>query len=414
MKKTKQESVPMIHRRHFLRESAAGLGALALGSLAAQEAAGSLASSQRTSQVVPRAKSVIFLFMAGGPSHVDLLDPKPLLQKLDGQPMPASLMRDDRFAFLRGTPRVLGSPFRFHKHGQSGTELSELLPHLAEVVDDIAVVRSMYTTSHHHAPAQRLMHTGNVDLGRPSLGAWATHGLQRAPRGLPGFAVFQSGGGQPAGGDGCWDSGFLPSGCRGMRLQEGDLTNEPESILAMYGAEPGQGSFANNCLMARRLVERGAAFVQVAHRGWDTHGTGCHDDLVHALPEYCRQTDRAAAALVKDLKQRGLLDSTLVVWGGEFGRTPMRQQSAHGPFVGRDHHPHAFSIWMAGGGIRPGITVGRTDAFGYRVVEDAVSVADLQATILHCLGLNYRRLAAKHHDQEVCLTEGKPIRRLLA
>lgn len=414
MRMHNREPVPTMPRRRFLWESAAGLGALAAGTLLPERASAAMATSLRASRGTPRAKSVIFLFMAGGPSHVDLFDPKPMLHTLNGQPMPASVVQDDQFAFIQGTPRVLASPFRFRKHGHSGAELSELLPHLAEVVDDLAIIRSMRTTAHHHAPAQLLMNTGIADLGRPSLGAWTTYGLQQVPQDLPGFAVLLSGGGQPAGGAACWASGFLPTGCQGVRLPDADLSKESPATRAMYGAEPGNASFANHCLMARQLVERGVPFVQVSHRAWDTHGTGPHDDIRRALPAYCRDTDRAAAALIKDLKRRGLLDSTLVIWGGEFGRTPMGQQPDNSTFLGRDHHPHAFSIWMAGGGIKPGLTVGKTDEFGYRVVEDEFHVADLHATILHCLGLDYRRLTYESQGREDRLAEGKVIKKLLA
>lgn len=407
MKKSERKQTSQITRRHFLRESAAGLGTVALGPLLAEPASASRASVPSTRPFVPRAKSVICLFMAGGPSHVDLFDPKPTLTALDGRPMPESVIQDDRFAFLHGTPRILGSPFTFRRHGQSGTALSELLPHLAEVVDDVAVIRSMRTTAHHHAPAQLLFHTGSVNFGQPSFGAWASYGLQRNVPGFPSFAVLQSGGGQPAGGTACWGHGFLPANYQGVGLRDTELAEESAAVRAMYGAEPGQTSFANNCLMARRLVERGVPFVEVAHRGWDTHGTDSRDDLLHALPEYCRQTDRAAAALIKDLKHRGLLDSTLVIWASEFGRTPMRQQSDDSAILGRDHHPHAYSVWMAGGGIRPGMTLGQTDEFGYRVVEDEVQPADLRATILHCLGLDVRRLSNGP-------TDGRVIRKLLA
>jgi hypothetical protein len=425
----------------------------------------------------PKAKSVIYLFMAGAPSQVDLLDYKPKLQQLDGQGIPAEMTKGERFAFIRGTPKLLGSPYQFKRWGRSGAEISELLPHLGEVADDIAIVRSVHTTQFNHAPAQIFMNTGFQIIGRPSFGSWMTYGLGSACDDLPGFVVLISGENQPDGGKACWGSGFLPSVYQGVefrsqgdpvlfltnpdgvseqerresldaikslnemhlrsagdpeittriasyemayRMQSSvpeltDISKEPASIHEMYGTEPGKKSFANNCLLARRLVERGVRFVQLYHRGWDNHGTSAHDDIVNRLPSLCRETDQAATALVKDLKQRGLLENTLVVWGGEFGRTPMNEARNRSKFLGRDHHPRAFSMWLAGGGIKPGVTVGQTDELGYNVVDDAVEVHDLHATILNRMGIDHTRLTYRFQGRDFRLTDisGELVRKLV-
>jgi hypothetical protein len=416
--------------------------------------------------------------MAGAPSQVDLFDSKPMLQELDGKPIPDSFVKGERFAFIKGTPKLLGSPYRFTKSGQCGSEFSELLPQTASVADDVAVVRSMSTTQFNHAPAQIFMNTGHQIVGRPSMGSWLTYGLGSEASNLPGFVVLLSGENQPDGGTACWGSGFLPTVYQGVQFRsQGDpvlfLTNpdgvlpqdrerllksfkelnelhlrevgdpeimtriasyemaykmqssvpelmdiskEPESVHRMYGTEPGRASFGNNCLLARRLVERGVRFVQLFHRGWDNHGTSSHDDIVTRLPKLCQETDQAAAALIKDLKQRGMLDSTLVVWGGEFGRTPMNEQRNRSKFLGRDHHPKAFSVWLAGGGIKGGICVGQTDEFGYTVVEDPVDVHDLHATILHLMGLDHTRLTYRFQGRDFRLTDvsGNVVKKLLA
>ncbi|HXG68525.1 MAG TPA: DUF1501 domain-containing protein [Blastocatellia bacterium] len=400
------------------------------------------------------------------------------LNQFDGQPIPADVVKGERFAFIKGTPRLLGSPYKFKRHGQCGAEVSSLLPHLAEVVDDIAIIRSLHTTQFNHAPAQIFMNTGHQIVGRPSLGAWLTYGIGSESRDLPGFVVLLSGLSQPDGGKSCWGSGFIPTVYQGVefrskgdpvlfisnppgvsaearrqsldalrdlnrahlddvgdpeittriasyemayRMQTSvpeltDISKEPESIHKLYGTEPGKASFANNCLLARRLVERGVRFVQLYHRGWDHHGTGSGDDLVHNLSRRCRETDRAAAALIKDLKQRGLLDSTLVVWGGEFGRTPMNEGRGGSKYLGRDHHPRAFAMWMAGGGVKPGVTVGRTDELGYNIVEDPVHVHDLHATILHLMGLDHKKLTYRFQGRDFRLTDvhGEVVKKLLS
>ena len=471
----RSEWLRAITRRHFFRQSGFGIGGLALMSLlderlfAAGAAAGPVSNplSPKPPHFAPRARSVIYLFMAGAPSQVDLFDEKPKLREHDGQAIPEEFVKGERFAFIKGTPRLLGSPYSFKKCGRSAAAISDLLPHTQGIADEIAIVRSMSTTQFNHAPAQIFMNSGHQIVGRPSVGAWITYGLGTESKDLPGFVVLLSGENQPDGGKSCWGSGFLPSVYQGVefrskgdpvlflsnpagvspedrrgsldalgelnalhrsdtgdpeidtriasyemafRMQTSvpeltDLSQEPEAIREMYGVEPGKRSFANNCLYARRLVERGVRFVQLYHRGWDNHGTSKGDDIVNRLPILCREVDQAAAALVRDLKQRGLLDSTLVVWGGEFGRTPMNEGRNNSKYLGRDHHPRAFSIWMAGGGIKGGITVGSTDELGYNPVEDPVDVHDLHATVLYLLGLEHTQLTFKFQGREYRLTD---------
>jgi hypothetical protein len=453
-------------RRWFLKHCAVGLGAAALAELAGGASAlaapaGPLAP--RPAHFPGKAKSVIFLFMAGAPSHLELFDNKPELAKWDGKLPPAELLKGYRAAFINPNSKLLGPKFKFARHGQCGAELSELLPHLATCVDDVAIVKSMVTDAFNHAPAQILMNTGNQQFGRPSMGAWVTYGLGSETQDLPAFVVFSSGSKGPSGGNSNWGSGFLPTVYQGVQFRGGsepvlylanprgvdrelasdsleairalnqhrldqvgdpeiatrtaafemafrmqasapdlmDISQEPQEVLAMYGAEPGKSSFANNCLLARRLVERGVRYVQLFHEAWDQHG-----NLVADLKKNCTNTDQAAAALVKDLKQRGLLDQTLVIWGGEFGRTPMVQ----GGNDGRDHHPNAFTMWLAGGGIRPGITLGESDEFGFNATKDRVHVRDLHATVLHCLGLDHERLTFKFQGLDAKLTGVEPAR----
>ena len=448
-----------------MKDCAVGLGAAALAELAGGSAAAAPADplAPRPPHFAGRAKSVIFLFMAGAPSHLELFDNKPELAKWDGKLPPAELLKGYRAAFINPNSKLLGPKFNFAKYGQSGAELSELLPHLATVVDDIAIVKSMVTDAFNHAPAQILMNTGNQQFGRPSMGAWVTYGLGSETRDLPAFVVFSSGSKGPSGGNSNWGSGFLPTVYQGVQFRGGsepvlflsnprgvdrqlqadsldairtlnqhrlaqvgdpeiatrtaafemafrmqasapdlmDISQEPQHVLELYGAEPGKSSFANNCLLARRLVERGVRYVQLFHEAWDQHG-----NLVADLKKNCQNTDRAAAALIKDLKQRGLLDQTLVIWGGEFGRTPMVQ----GGNDGRDHHPNAFTMWLAGGGIKPGVTLGESDEFGFNATKDRVHVRDLHATVLHCLGLDHERLSFKFQGLDAKLTGVEPAR----
>ncbi len=466
-----------VTRRWFFEQCGVGLGAMALGQLlgdtgyaAPGQDAASYPMAPRQPHFVQRAKNVIFLFMAGAPSHLEMFDFKPQLAKFDGTLPPPELLEGYRAAFINPSSKLLGPKFTFSKHGQSGTELSELLPYLAEVVDDIAIVKSITTDAFNHAPGQILMNTGSPQFGRPSMGAWLTYGLGSESRELPGFVVFSSGIRGPSGGNSNWGSGFLPTVYQGVqfrgsgdpvlylsnpagvdaelqrdsldsirrlnqmhldvvgdpeittrinsfemafRMQTSapelmDITAEPESVLEMYGAEPGRPSFANNCLLARRLVERGVRFVQLFHEAWDQHG-----NLVEDIQKNCQDTDQACAALIKDLKQRGMLDDTLVIWGGEFGRTPMVQGHDDN---GRDHHPNAFTMWLAGGGIKPGITVGATDDFGFNVVEDLVHVHDLHATILHLLGFDHTKLTYRFQGRDFRLTDvhGNIVTKLLA
>jgi hypothetical protein len=470
-------------RRHFFREAGFGIGSLALLSmlderLFAEPQASADPLLERPPHFPARAKHVVFLFMAGAPSQVDLFDPKPRLNQHDGQPIPEDIVKGERFAFIKGTPRLLGSPYSFEKVGSAGVLVSELLPHFRRIVDKVALVRSIHTTQFNHAPAQIFMNSGHQVVGRPSMGSWLSYGLGSENRDLPGFVVLISGQNNPDGGKSCWGSGFLPTVYQGVELRNAgdpvlfltdgpgvtrasrrdaldvlaalnrrtfdetgdpevltrieayelayrmqasvpelaDLSREPASVHELYGTEPGKVSFSNNCLLARRLVERGVRFVQLYHRGWDHHGTSPGDDLVTSLPKLCREVDRGAAALVEDLDARGLLDETLVVWGGEFGRTPMNEGRNGSKYLGRDHHPRAFSVWLAGGGIRRGVVLGATDELGYNAVEDPVDVHDLHATMLHLMGLDHTKLTYRHQGRPFRLTDvsGNVITKLIA
>lgn len=456
----------MLTRRWFLEECGIGLGATALTALAANN---NDPLAPRQPQFAPKAKRVIVLFMAGGPSQLELFDYKPQLAKFDGSMPPADLLKGYRAAFINPNSKLLGPKFQFKKYGQSGAELSELIPHTAEIVDDITIVKSMVTDAFNHAPGQLLMNTGAQIFGRPSMGAWVVYGLGSESRDLPAFVVFSSGAKGPSGGNSCWGSGFLPTVYQGVQFRgsgdpvlylsnpEGvtpaqqkdtidtvsklnrmrldtvgdpeiatrinsyemafrmqtsapelmDLSKEPKHVLEMYGAEPGKPSFANNCLLARRLVERGVRFVQLYHEAWDQHGA-----LVKDLKKNCLDTDRACAALVKDLKQRGMLDDTLVIWGGEFGRTPMVQ----GGSDGRDHHPNAFTMWFAGGGMKRGAVLGTTDDLGFNAVDQKVHVHDLHATMLHLLGFDHTKLTYRFQGRDFRLTDvhGRLVHEMLA
>jgi hypothetical protein len=464
----------LITRRWFFRDCAVGLGAIALGQLLRQ--AGYAAASSvnpfapRQPHFPAKAKRVIFLFMAGAPSHLELFDNKPQLTKFNGTLPPPELIKGYRAAFINPNSKLLGPKFKFAKQGKCGAELSELLPHLATVVDDIAIVKSLVTDAFNHAPGQIMMSTGAQQFGRPSIGAWVTYGLGSESQDLPGFVVLNSGAKGTSGGQSNWGAGFLPSMYQGVpfrstgepvlylsnpkgvdremqrdsldtlkrlnqkhldvvgdpeiatrinsfemayRMQASapelmDLAKESKETLEMYGAEPGKPSFANNCLLARRLVERGVRFVELFHESWDQHG-----NLTADLKKNCRDTDRPSAALVKDLKQRGLLDDTLVIWGGEFGRTPMVQG---GGDDGRDHHPSAFTMWLAGGGIKPGISYGESDEFGFHAVKDKVHVHDLHATLLHLLGFDHTKLTYRFQGRDFRLTDvhGEVVEKLLA
>lgn len=435
--------------------------------------------SPKPPHFAPKAKNVIYLNMLGAPSQIDLFDYKPEHQKFDGKDIPPSQVEGQLFSTMTdaNVMKVMASPWSFRQAGQSGMHLSELLVHLPEIIDDITVIRSMHTSEINHVPAQLFMNSGHPRLGRPAMGAWVTYGLGSESQELPGFVVLNSG---KAGrcGTSCWGNGFLPSVYQGVpfrsagdpvlylsnpdgvspelrresldalqtlntgalnrfadpeiatriasyemafRMQSSvpelmDIAGEPESIHELYGTEPGQTSFGNNCLLARRLVERGVRFVQVDHGGWDHHGGGGDQNLITGLPERCLQTDRASVALIKDLKQRGLLDETLVIWGGEFGRQPMSQGTPTAEIAGRDHLRTAFTIWMAGGGIKRGLVYGGTDEFGMNAVENPVHVHDLQATILHLLGIDHEKLTYRHQGRDFRLTDvhGEVVHGILA
>jgi len=466
-----------LNRRTFLGQTGLGLGSIALASLLEQDAsrgmAGDAHPAARTAGSLPhrapKAKRVIFLYMSGGPSHLETFDHKPKLAELDGQAMPESFTRGQPIAQLQGQElKCLRPLFPFSRHGQSGQEISEILPFTAKIADEIAIVRSMQTDQINHDPAHTVMNTGTSISGRPSMGAWITYGLGSECLNLPGFVVFTSEGGrnpQPIASR-QWGAGFLPPRHQGVqffspgdpvpyvaspagvsarqqralvdtigelnrrqyealadpeietriaqyelafRMQTSipelmDFSDEPKHVLDLYGAKDGSdGTFASNCLLARRLVERGVRFIQLYHRDWDHHG-----DLVHYMNICCGLCDRPSAALVLDLKQRGLLDDTLIIWGGEFGRTPMFQGKGKEP--GRDHHIRGFSMWLAGGGIRGGLTHGATDELGYSAVENPVHVRDLHATMLHLLGLDHQRLTYKYQGLDFRLTGVEPAR----
>jgi len=461
-------SLKSLTRRHFLSSVGGGLGAMALGQLFCSDGfAGEEWALQQLPHYAPKAKRVIVLHMAGAPPQHDLFDPKPTLSSLDGQPCPDSLIDGERFAFIRGHPKILASPYKFAAHGESQMEVSELLPHFSRIVDEVCMVRSMRTDQFNHAPAQLFLYSGSPRLGRPSMGAWTTWGLGSENRDLPGFVVLVSGGKTPSAGKSVWGSGFLPSIHQGVQCRsKGDpflyvgnppgidrasrrraldalaelneqetqrvgdpktlerieqyelayrmqisvpgvmeISHETPEMLAEYGATPGEASFANNCLLARRLVESGVRFVQLFDWGWDIHGTGPNDDLITQLPRKCRETDRPIAALITDLKRRGLLEDTLVIWTGEFGRTAMNEERNGSKFLGRDHHPHCFTIWMAGGGVKAGYVHGETDELGCRIEKGEIGVHDLQATVLHLLGFDHTRLTFPFQGRRYRLTD---------
>jgi len=466
-------------RRELLKRGGLGLGSVALASLLAEDhgLADESPTLEPNSSLAPRAthfparaKNVIFLHMIGAPSQLDLFDDKPVLRENDGKPCPDHLLEGQRFAFLRGHPNLMGSSFKFSQHGESGQVFSELLPHLSGVADEIAIIKTLSTEQFNHAPAQLFMQTGFPRFGRPCAGAWVTYGLGSENRDLPGFVVMITGSVGGAG-NSMWGSGFLPTLYQGVefrskgdpvlflsnpagvqpedrrrivdvinrlnsqqledvgdpeiatrisqyemafRMQTSvpelmDISSESKQVHEMYGTKPGAVSFANNCLLARRLVERGVRFVQLFDQGWDHHGS-----IKTSLPNKCKQVDKPVAALIKDLKQRGLLDETLVIWGSEFGRTPMLQNDR--AKAGRDHHKDAFCVWMAGGGVKGGVTVGETDDLGYFPAKDPVSVHDFHATLLHLLGIDHERLTYRFQGRPFRLTDvfGKVVKPLLA
>jgi hypothetical protein len=479
------EASQEITRRQFFGRSAVGVGTVALASLLNERLfAAASDSSLKTFGALPqlhfapKAKRVVYLFMSGAPSQLDLFDHKPKLKELDGKPVPESLIKGQRFAFLSGVPNCGSTRFKFAKHGQSGAELCEHLPNLAKVADQVCIIRSMHTDVFNHDPAVTFLNSGSPQAGRPCIGAWMSYGLGSENKDLPAFVVLVSGpAGQPLQSR-YWGNGFLPAQHQGVqfrsqgdpvlyvsnpkgisphvrrqsldairdlntiqqeavgdpeitarisafemayRMQTSvpelmDIAQEPPAVHQMYGTTPGKTSFANNCLLARRLLERGVRFVQLFHTDWDFHGGNGAQNLLTELPKRCKDVDGPSAALLTDLKQRGLLDDTLVIWGGEFGRTPMVQGQVTSDIMGRDHHPRCFSIWMAGGGIRPGITYGATDDLGYNVVTDPVHVHDFQATVLHCMGIDHEKLTYRFQGRDFRLTDvaGKVVPGLLA
>jgi hypothetical protein len=450
-------------RRQFLKNT--GLGAIALASLLQRDgraaAAPALGNGEgdnplapKPPHFAPKARRVIYLHMSGAPPQHDLFDYKPELVKNHLKPCPDELLKGQRFAFIKGHPLLLGTPYKFQRHGQSGAWVSELLPRFSAHVDEVAFIKSMNTDQFNHAPAELFLYTGSPRNGGAGMGAWALYGLGSESQELPGFVVLISGGTDPTGGKALWSTGYLPSVYQGVqcrttgepilyvnnprgmdrdvrrrslealrklnelelrqfgdpetltrinqyelafRMQMAvpevmDIGREPKTIIEQYGAQPGGASFANNCLLARRLVERGVRYVQLFDWGWDCHGTGPGDDIVTHLPQKCKEIDRPIAALLTDLKRRGLLDDTLVIWGGEFGRTSMNEARGGSKYLGRDHHPHCFTVWLAGGGVKGGVTLGATDDLGYFITRDKVTIHDLQATILHLLGLDAWKL----------------------
>lgn len=477
------EHLRHVTRRHFLKESSAGLGAIALASLLGRDLARADTNAARPldpkkPHFAPRAKQVIYLHLTGSPPHLDLYDYKPELVRLDGTPCPESFLKGKRFAFTSGTPKLLGTPRTFDRYGDGGIWLSDAVPNFHRVADKLCVIRSMTTDQFNHAPAELLLYTGSPRPGRPSIGAWVTYGLGSENDDLPGFVVLISSGVQPNGGKNSFGSGFLPSVYQGVqcrskgdpvlyasdpdgmdratrrlsldalrdlnqiqarelghpetltrieqyelafRMQTAvpevmDITREPAKLIEAYGAQPGASSFANNCLLARRLVEAGVRYVQLFDWGWDFHGTGPGEDIRDGLTRKCQTMDKPIAALIEDLDQRGLLEETLIVIGGEFGRTPFREgRTSGGSILGRDHYPDCYSMVLAGGGIQGGIMHGESDELGFSIARDKVHVHDLQATILHVLGFDHERLTFRFQGRDYRLTDvhGKVVEEIL-
>ncbi|MCH7224688.1 DUF1501 domain-containing protein [Haloferula sp. A504] len=465
-------------RRQFFETCGVGLGKIALASLMAQGGSRVFAQTPfapKPGHVAPKAKRVIYLFMAGAPSQIELFDHKPKLAELDGKPIPPSVIAGQRYAFIQPDAAVLAPQFPFKKHGQCGAEISDRLPHLAKLADELTIVKSVHTDQFNHSPAQIFFNTGSPIPGRPSMGSWLSYGIGSTADDLPSFVVLQSGGAL-SGGAAMWSSGFLPTSHTGVpfrgtgdpilhvanpkgydrraqrdsldlignlnqqrqdvladpeietrmnayemawRMQSAapdlmDFSSESKQTMDLYGLEEGasKASFGRNCLLARRMIERGVRFVQVYDGGWDHHS-----QVANGIKDKARDIDQPCAALVQDLKQRGLLEDTLVVWGGEFGRTPMVEASAAlGRSAGRDHHPQAFTMWFAGGGTKPGITIGATDELGFHVTDRPVHVHDIQATMLHLLGIEHERLTFRFQGRDFRLTDvhGHVVKEMLA
>ncbi len=468
-------------RHFLARSGGFTLGAIALGSLSTERAGAASGSplAAAAPRFAAKAKRVIYLHMSGGPPNLDLFDYKPELVKHDGQPCPEEFLKGKKFAFTSGTPKLMGTPHKFAQYGRGGAWMSDAIPYFHDIADDLCIIHSMNTDQFNHAPAELLLYTGSARQGRPSMGSWVTYGLGSANSNLPGFVVLISSGTQPSGGQSCWGSGFLPSVFQGVqcrskgdpvlyvsnppgmdrdlrrktldalrdlnemqnqelgnpetvtrieqyelafRMQASvpevmDISRESPRTLAAYGAKPAEASLANNCLLGRRLLEQGVRFVQLFDWGWDFHGTNAGEDIRDGLARKCARMDKPIAALIKDLKQRGLLDDTLVVWGGEFGRTPFREgRTANSAILGRDHYPDCYTMFLAGAGIKPGISYGQTDELGFAITENKVHVHDLQATILHLLGLDHEKLTYRFQGRDFRLTDvhGNVVRDILA
>ncbi len=472
-----ERAIRLQQRRAFLQSSTTGLGMLGLTSLLNPSAFAtdtpavdatappSVRGALGRLHMAPKAKRIIYLFMSGGPSQLDLFDPKPTLVEMTGKDLPDSVRKGQRITTMTSGQKNLfcvGSPFKFEKHGQVGMDISELLPNVAKIADDCTFMRSLHTDPINHDPAVTFFATGNQQPGRPTMGAWLAYGLGSESEDLPAFVVLTSGGGGQTLQTRYWGSGFLPAQYGGVQFRNAgdpvlfvsnppgvsgqsrrelldatndlnrmalgsigdpaiaaqienyelafrmqtsvpeltDLSQETAETLALYGATPGQPSFANNCLLARRMVERGVRFIQLCHRDWDHHG-----GLPSGLPTKCKEVDQGAAALVQDLKQRGLLDDTIVIWGGEFGRTAYSQGEIKPESFGRDHHPRCFTVWMSGGGLKRGYIHGETDDFGYNITRDGVHVHDLHATLLHQLGVDHKKLTFRHEGRDYRLTD---------
>ncbi len=475
------EKIQLATRRHFLKQTCAGLGGIALGSLINDKA---LAASldplaSKTPHVAPKAKQVIYLHLTGSPPNLDLYDHKPELVRRDGQDCPSFYLEGKQFAFTSGTPKLLGTVQNFRRCGESGLWLSDAIPHMQEIADELCMIHSMNTDQFNHAPAELFTLTGSPRPGRPSFGSWVTYGLGSESSDLPGFIVLISSGVQPNGGKNSFGNGFLPPVYQGVQCRsvgdpvlyvsnpEGmdrivrrrsldaiqeinelqadeyghpetrtrisqyelayrmqtavpeimDISRETPEMIDAYGAEPGVASFANNCLLARRLVEKGVRFVQLFDWGWDFHGTRADNGVGHGLVRKAATVDKPIAALIKDLKQRGMLDETLIICGGEFGRTPFREgRTAASEILGRDHYPDCFTMWMAGGGTKGGLSYGKTDELGFSVTENKVHVHDFQATVMQLLGFNHEKLTYRFQGRDYRLTDvhGKVVEDLIA
>jgi len=467
-------------RRHFLKKCSTGLGMLAFGSLMGMDKMAGLDTNGVVPHFAPKAKRVIYLHMAGAPSQLELFDYKPVLEKLNGQDCPPSLLEGKRFAFIEGIPQMLGPQQKFRQRGEAGNYVSDAMPHLASMADKLTFLKAMHTDEFNHAPAQLLIQTGSSRVGRPSIGSWVTYGLGSENENLPGYMVLVSGGNNPDAGKNAWGSGFLPSEYQGVQCRNSgdpilfvsnpdgisrdirgrsletlkklneaeyneigdpeilsrisqyemafkmqisvpesmDIKDEPEYIKKMYGIEDGANTFANNCLLARKLAEKGVRFIQLYDWGWDMHGTSENGSVDIGIRKKSKEIDQPIAALLKDLEQRGMLEDTLVVWGGEFGRTPMRENRKGEVmrYLGRDHHVDAFTVWMAGAGLKAGYSHGETDEIGYFGVKDRTHIHDLQATILHLLGMDHEKFTYRFQGRDFRLTDvhGHVIDKVLA